>query len=228
MTRKYYDTFGEIYEELQESDRDRGRLSAVLKKIVGNIENKKVFDAGCGYGKDSKWLAEKGAKVVAMDASPRMIKLVKRNCGSNVKAIVGDFEKTNFENNEFDVVISVNSVTYKRNLDNVLREFRRILKKNGNLYLVVPHPIRKMIVYSKFNYFRTGRHTETYRGKVKRFGYYRTIGDYLKFIKNAKFTVDNFIEPKTIRRKIDKKMSSGVALPKTTWYPHHIIFILRK
>jgi len=42
----------------------------------------RVLDAGCGPGVYSEWLADRGAKVVALDVSPRMAEIARQRLGS--------------------------------------------------------------------------------------------------------------------------------------------------
>ena len=41
-----------------------------LLNVVGDVKDLTVMDAGCGEGIVSRYLADRGAKVVAMDVSP--------------------------------------------------------------------------------------------------------------------------------------------------------------
>ncbi|MEM5772983.1 MAG: methyltransferase domain-containing protein, partial [Candidatus Aenigmatarchaeota archaeon] len=106
----------------------------------------------------------------------------------------GDMERTKFKNNSFDIIIAINSVTYKKNLKSVLKEFRRILKKDGEVFIVVPHPVRKMIKYTS-NYFESGKHWENYKG-IKWFNYYRTLEEYINTAISCGFKIKGIYEPK--------------------------------
>ncbi|MDY4140133.1 MAG: class I SAM-dependent methyltransferase [Eubacteriales bacterium] len=52
----------------------RPRVSELLDVQVGEL----ILEAGCGNGNYAAWMAERGARVVAFDYSPRMIVLAKR------------------------------------------------------------------------------------------------------------------------------------------------------
>ncbi|MEM2960855.1 MAG: methyltransferase domain-containing protein, partial [Candidatus Bathyarchaeia archaeon] len=41
--------------------------------LLPEVKDKRVLDAGCGPGVYSEWLIRHGAKVIAIDISPRMI-----------------------------------------------------------------------------------------------------------------------------------------------------------
>lgn len=187
--------------------------------IIGNIRNKEILFVGCGDGSECIPAVKRSAKVVGIDISEKAIELAKRNCPKS-KFYVMDFEKTNFKKNSFDIIVSILSIMYKKNLDLVLREFRRILKENGFIILVAPHPVRKMIKYSNMNYFVKGKIWEIWRG-IKRFNYYRLFEDYFDSIDSSKLKVVKLLEPKPIK-ETRKTPNSEIN------HPHFLIFKLRR
>tara|TARA_E500000178_G_scaffold338394_1_gene378707 strand:+ start:22 stop:663 length:642 start_codon:yes stop_codon:yes gene_type:complete len=52
--------------------------------------------------------------------------------------IVGDISKTNFKNEQFDVVLLIEVIEYLNDPSKVFLEINRILKKNGQLIITVP------------------------------------------------------------------------------------------
>lgn len=55
-----------------------------------------ILDAGCGSGRDSKRFAERGFRVEAIDASPRMIDFASRHLGVSASVMrFEDFRATN-------------------------------------------------------------------------------------------------------------------------------------
>lgn len=109
---------------------------------------------------------------------------------------------------------------YKKNLDSVLKEFNRILKKTGFILIVVPHPVRKMIKYNKMNYFVRGKRFEIWRGN-KRFNYYRLFEDYINSIVNAKLKIEKLLEPKP-PKETHKTPDYEIS------HPHYVILKLVK
>lgn len=207
--RKIYDTYGEYFVQIEEYNYNRKQLSKILFSMIKNVKGKKILDAGCGIGKDCKMLAEKGAKVVGIDISQKMIEMAKSKCkNSKIEFYLQDMENTRFRDDEFDVVIAAFSVLYKGDLKGLLKEFRRILKKGGECYLIVSHPIRKMIKYTK-NYFDTGKHWENF-GKMKFFNYYRTMEQYINNLISQGFVIKEIREPKPIKSS-------------DNYFPHYLI-----
>lgn len=113
--KKIFNEHGENYAKMKERDINRKYLSKIILSILGEVKNKKVLDAGCGAGDGCRMLAKKGAKVTGIDISEKMISLAKERCKSlNVKFYIGDMEKTKFKKKDFDIVIAIFSVMYKK------------------------------------------------------------------------------------------------------------------
>ncbi len=104
-----------------------------FQKYWGLNSKSKVLDVGCGKGFMIYDLIKliPGIEAKGVDISEYAIK----NCKNEVKEnlSVGNAKKLNFDDDEFDVVISINSI---HNLDRkecgeALREIQRVSKKNS-------------------------------------------------------------------------------------------------
>ena len=165
--------------------------------MMKSVKGKKILDAGCWAGNYCKILADMEAEVFGIDISPRMIDLAKEQCKDNkIDFRVSDIENLPFDDNEFDIVISAFSLLYKKDLRSSLREFKRVLKKDGEAYIAVPHPVRKMVKYTH-DYFKTGKHWQN-RGKMRFFNYYRTMEEYVNNLASEGFSIREMREPKPV------------------------------
>jgi ubiquinone/menaquinone biosynthesis C-methylase UbiE len=112
-----------------------------INQLIGEKCN--VLELGCGKGFNTSILAEKNksSKFYGIDISKTQLRYAKKRMKSsaNVEFIYGDFQHLNFEDDYFDVVFAVESVCYSENLDVLIREVNRVLKKGG-----------KFIVYDAF------------------------------------------------------------------------------
>ncbi|MBE7017647.1 MAG: class I SAM-dependent methyltransferase [Ruminococcaceae bacterium] len=93
-----------------------------------------IIDLGCGSGNDTKYLLERGKKVIACDYSPAAIENIRRNFPEVVAAECFDMtEGLPFADDSADLVIADLSLHYfsKQTSDYVLREIKRVLKKDG-------------------------------------------------------------------------------------------------
>ena len=136
--------------------------------------------------------------------------------------LVMDYEETSFEDKTFDVIISVMSIMYKESLTKVLLELKRILKPDGTMIIVVPHPVRKIIKYADFDYFASGLHYETW-GEVTRYNYYRTIEEYFCLINESGLNVKKLLEPKP---QLDEPYPVTNNISEHL-YPHSLVFVLQ-
>lgn len=131
-----------------------------------------------------------------------------------------DFEKTSFQNGKFDIVVAIFAVMYKEILKSVLKEFERITNQDGQVIIVVPHPIRKMIKYNQNDYFVRGKRKEIWKGH-ERFNYYRIVEDYVNELSEIGLYLYKLYEP-----KIPKENEESPEFEIN--HPHHLILVLKK
>jgi len=117
------------------------RTNAVLAEIAGITSKDNVLDAGCGVGGSALWLASHtGATVRGITLSPQQRDEATRlaeqeNLGKLVRFEIGDYLRTGFADESFDVVWAVESVCYAEEKRDFLREAYRILKPGGRLVI---------------------------------------------------------------------------------------------
>jgi len=96
-----------------------------------------ILEVGCGYGRDSAYLAKKGFFVTGVDSSGVAIELASKTWVSNpgVVFFVGRGESLEFPDKTFDALWSSNFLHLfeKKKRDVILREMRRVLVKRGVL-----------------------------------------------------------------------------------------------
>lgn len=107
----------------------------VSKYITDEIDklskDLKVIDIGCGGGRYSRYIKEKGISITALDKYSNMLESLKQE---NIPFIEGCFDKLPIEDNSFDVILSIgvihNAVTLEE-FEKAILEMNRILKNNG-------------------------------------------------------------------------------------------------
>lgn len=92
-----------------------------------------VLEVGCGYGRDSAYLAKKGYYVTGIDASAEAVKLAVK--ARRAVFFLGKGEALEFPDKTFDALWSSNFLHLfeKKKRDKILREMRRGLVKRGVL-----------------------------------------------------------------------------------------------
>ncbi|WP_297597539.1 class I SAM-dependent methyltransferase [uncultured Cetobacterium sp.] len=103
---------------------------------------KRILDLGCGKGEllkevDKMLGSHEGDiqyKIVGLDISMNMIEKAKKN-NKNIEFIVGDSQNLPFKDNDFKVIICLNSFHHYENPEKVVKEMYRVLEKGGNIIL---------------------------------------------------------------------------------------------
>ncbi len=116
-------------------------LSNVRKKITQEINpvNKSVLDVATGTGSLAIALSSKARKVVGIDLSSKMLNVAKKKTiKDNVSFVQMDATKMNFQDNQFDIItISLGLHDMPIEVRSfVLKEIKRVLKKDGKLYIL--------------------------------------------------------------------------------------------
>jgi ubiquinone/menaquinone biosynthesis C-methylase UbiE len=112
----------------------------LLEKFLSMLpQSPNVLDAGCGPGRDSRLLHEKGAVVTGVDISKGLLQeATKRSEG--VTYVEGDITAMVFVDSIFDGVWSHASLVHLEAIEDVtkaLSEFSRVLKSGGVLHVFV-------------------------------------------------------------------------------------------
>ncbi len=97
----------------------------------------KVLDAGCGSGRDSRILNEKGAKVTGLDISKGLLEEAEKR-SKGIEYVEGDITAMKFPDAFFDGVWSHASLVHLESIEDVkkaLREYNRVLKQGGILHV---------------------------------------------------------------------------------------------
>ncbi|MFH1643870.1 MAG: class I SAM-dependent methyltransferase [bacterium] len=113
-------------------------------KFIGSIKNKKVLDAGCGEGRNTRLFARMGATITAVDLSEKMIEFARKEEQKNPLGIdyhIGSMTDLSFlEQKSFDVVISTMALMDCPDYENSIKEFYKVLKSGGELFFNICHP----------------------------------------------------------------------------------------
>lgn len=117
---------------------------------------KKVLDVGCGSGQMVRYLRNRGFDAQGIDIAKQAISLANKLNKKRV-AKIGSATKIPYEDNTFDLVISISVIEHlrKKEAKLFLKESRRTLKPNGYIFLVTPNyatPIRSVQGKNWFGY----------------------------------------------------------------------------
>lgn len=104
-----------------------------IDRLVAIAAADRVLEVGCGQGHLTSTLAARGIDVVGVDANPRAIELAASDRVRHMYA-----QELGFDDEEFDVIVSVHAIEHIPPLEDALAEMTRVLKKGGTAVFIYP------------------------------------------------------------------------------------------
>ena len=138
-------------------DRDHLDLHLALSlKIFANEKNiKSILDVGCGTGRLVEFLNKNGYEAYGCDISKEALKKARKLNPGKIKR--GQAEKLPYSKNSFDMVTAISILEHltKNEAKTFILESKRVLKKNGLLFIITPNyssPFRRLFGKKWFGY----------------------------------------------------------------------------
>jgi SAM-dependent methyltransferase len=197
-------------------------LQALLPPVAGL----RVLDAGCGGGRNSAWLVERGAAVVGIDASEELLAIARDRLPS-ATFVHGDLaEPLPFDDGSFDVVVAGLVMHYLRDWTPTLRELRRVLRPDGIVALSTHHPAMDAELADSGDYFATEllRDIWTVGGReVEVRFWHRPLSRMFREIADGGFRIDELSEPQPLPEVRERDPEAWERLTKN---PHFLFLRL--
>jgi len=132
-TVKFYDLHSKEY--IQHS---AVVLEDKINKFIGFLGGKKILDVACGPGHDTDYLVRKGFDCLGIDLSEKMINFAKKNYKGKFQVM--DFFDMKFRDSYFNGIWCSSALVHaeKRDVPQLLKNFNKILRKNGILGIITP------------------------------------------------------------------------------------------
>lgn len=126
--------------------------SGVVLSMLERQPKGRVLDAPAGAGAMSRLLAKRGYDVTAFDLNEREF------AAKEVPLVTGDMNRPlPFRDGSFDYVVCIDGIEHLENPYLAIREFARILKPGGELFISTPNICA---FRSRTRYFLTGFHNK--------------------------------------------------------------------
>ena len=153
-----------------------------LFKIIELSSINNVLEIGCGVGVVSEHLNNiYKMNVIGTDVDPKQIKIAKifNKENKSLKYIEADATELPFENDTFDLILTLWVLHHIRDWRKVLEEIKRVLKPMGTIFIYDLEYSKKLVNF--YNYANSKRILKHF---VKKYGVY-SIDDIIDFfIKN--------------------------------------------
>ena len=147
VVRKQWDEAADIWVKFVRSGKNyysEYLNGPALKRMIGNVRGKKVLDFGCGEGCFSRFFAEAGAIVTAVDISDGLIRAAVEEEERNplgIKYFATDAANLSMlESESFDVVFCYMALMDIRDYEGAISEASRVMKTMGRFVVLIEHP----------------------------------------------------------------------------------------
>jgi len=134
---KYLESFGSFFQSAQMQNQNQ--LIKHILELMQLPKNSLLLDAGCGVGGPAIKFSKLGnLKVEGITISAKQTATANELISKNkVKIIEGDFHNLSnyYEKNYFDAIVFLESLVHSSNPKKVLEEAKKVLKKNGLIYI---------------------------------------------------------------------------------------------
>lgn len=115
-----------------------------LPEIISqHVKGRKAIDFGCGAGRSTRFLQKLGFDVIGVDISADMIERARQLDPEGNYRLTEDDDFSQFEENAYDLVLSVftfDNIPTMENKVRIFRELGRLLKNEGRIISVVSSP----------------------------------------------------------------------------------------
>lgn len=182
-----------------------------FRSMLPDLRNLHILDLGCGFGENCNWYAQqRAAFVTGIDISQKMIaKAESLYPRRNIKYMNLPVEDIDFNDQEFDLVVSSLAFHYVKDLKAVLKKIYCCLKPNGCLVFSQEHPVATAKKLSKGwlldqqgnklhwildNYGEEGIRKQSWfiDGVIK---YHRTLSTMINDLIETGFKIEKVLEP---------------------------------
>lgn len=193
-----------------------------VASLMGDVGGLRVCDLGCGQGRVARYLADRGAEVVGVDVSAKMLEIARRYEAAEPRGIAyvrADIERPDAPDvGTFDGVVCNMALMDIPSLEPALRTVSRLLRPGGWFVFSILHPcynparsgeqattegwIRTVAGYFTEGYWRS----DTRPGPPGKVGsYHRMLSSYVNALCEAGLTIERMAEPRLTGRHAERR-----------------------
>jgi len=123
-------------------ERAEERISILKELLENDLKTKKILEIGSGSGILIAKLIMEGAECYGIEPDEKMCmssSYIFQKNDIDIKVVRAIGENIPFKGDYFDLIISFQVVEHVEDVESVIRETKRLLKKNGLIYFVIPN-----------------------------------------------------------------------------------------
>jgi SAM-dependent methyltransferase len=214
-----------------------GMLDKPMLEACGDVHGLAILDSGCGEGRFSRMLRDRGAeRVLGLDLCGAMIDAARDLENGRDSYRVADVENLSFlPDHSFDLAVSYLNQCDLADFETNTQEIFRVLRPGARFVVATVHPMRSAIgswletepgikqhvILDR--YFEQGpRRWSMLGGEFTNF--HRPLATYVRAYREAGFGIDEIIEPTVDAENLQRYPE----LDDERRVPNFIVFVLRK
>lgn len=215
-------------------------------QLLGEAAGLRILDLGCGGGQCSIAFARQGAIVTGVDLSEAQLAYAGRLAAQEevaVRLVQASAEDLSaLASGSYDLVFSVNTLTYVARAADCLAECCRVLVRGGRLVFSLDHPLRysfldpgltdlddELSIVPVRSYYDDGCHRWRWPGSgIVLQSYHRTIGQWTDLLAAAGLQLLRIVEPMPPADLLDDLLPEDGAQAPLRLIPHTVIFMAQK
>ena len=194
-----------------------------VEALIGPVAGLRVCDLGCGQGRVARHLADRGARVVGVDLSAKLLAIARRREAAEPRGVVYIRDDARglggLREAAFDGVVCHMALMDIADLEPTLRAVGRVLRPGGWFAFAILHPCshtataRELVapdgalVRAVSGYFAEGFWRQAERpgppGKVG--AYHRTLSTYINALADAGLALERLAEPPATARVAERR-----------------------
>jgi len=236
LEQNTYDQYADRYVDLlaqgenQEFSLYHNFIVPSLLLYAGGVKGKRILDAGCGEGYLSRLLCEKGASVVGIDISPKLIGYARERVeGRDIdyricdlsKQFPGDLEQS------FDLIVSNLVIDDVPDHRGFIHNLGILTRADARVVLTMNNPYSAVIRGKVENYFDSET-AVLYQGLsstgVKVYYFHRTLEEYVSAFAQAGFRLKRLSDMKP--KHSDETSELGLDPERCGKYYHFPFFMM--
>jgi SAM-dependent methyltransferase len=203
-----------------------GVLDAPMLALSGDVRGSSVIDIGCGEGRFARMLASRGARIVGVDPTRRLVHAA-RDRHREGRYVVAGAEALPFRTGSFDLAVLYLVLIDIPDHSAAISEASRVLAPNGRLLIANLNPFVTAVPYGwatdadgRRTHYRIDRYMEIRPDPVEWddiavVNWHRPMEAYLQALLRTGLRLTHFEEPRPAPAALERwpDLASGTRVP---------------